>query len=634
MSAPQPTRADLIERIRASSKDAVVLAEMQRLGFWPHDEAQPPPAAGFIEHEAALMKELATLQESLRLKGDPETALRAMRKERLDAARAQREQNARAREQRRHERALQWHAARQTQVVYLGAGASAGLQQPASADHARLAGHGLPALYSPQALAQAMGIDLAELKFLSYHREVARSTHYRRFTLPKKTGGERLISAPMPRLKRAQYWVLENILAKVAAHQAAHGFLPARSIVSNAQPHCGQDVVINLDVKDFFPSIAFGRIKGVFMHLGYPEAVATVLALLCSENRCDELLVDGQRYFVGGKARERVLPQGAPTSPMLTNLLCRRLDRRLAGVAHALGFAYTRYADDLSFSASGEASQRVGMLLRRVRWTLREEGFTPHPDKERVMRKGARQEVTGVVVNDGAGVSRRKRRALRAALHRAQRSGVEQATWEGEPASRDRLLGYAHFVRNVNAAQGQALVEAARALPVGPATTASTAAAVSFRWLSAQGKAPERAAGPWWTPAPRPEPARQRTDGEMREERAARRRAAAEERQRAEAEALPATPGVERRAADPVGEGDVQTAAADDAAMPPSRMRGIYWLQMIVVWLTGAVTRSNLVTLAGLVYLVAAYYLRRQRWKPFLVVLAGIASVSYLLRGD
>ncbi|MDA7418010.1 reverse transcriptase family protein [Xenophilus arseniciresistens] len=634
MAAPQPTRAELIERIRASSKEAVVLAEMQRLGFWPKGAAQPEAATELIERETALVQELNSLQAQLQLKGDPDKALRAMRQERLAAARAQRETKARERAQRQYERALQWHGERQQRIGYLGAGVSAGLERPdGKAAHAplhkprpeRLALHGLPALASPQALAQAMGLALGELRFLSFHREVARHTHYRRFTLPKKSGGERLISAPMPRLKRAQYWVLDNILAKVPAHDAAHGFLPGRSIAGNAQPHCGQDVVINLDVKDFFPSIAFGRIKGVFMHLGYGESVATVLALLCSENRADELQVDGERWFVGGTAAQRVLPQGAPTSPMLTNLLCRRLDRRLAGLARALGFAYTRYADDLSFSASGEAAQRVGTLLRRVRWTLREEGFELHPEKERVMRRGARQEVTGIVVNAAQpGVSRQSRRALRAALHRAKGEGLEQAHWQGQPASRERLLGYAHFVQGINATQGRALVLAAQALPLASRAAHAVAPASDFRTRAAQGQAPARAAGDWWQPAPPPEPVRQRTDGELREARAARRQAAAEARRAAQpttAAAPSARPGNPN-----------PPAAAANPRPPVVRKRRTYWLQLFVVWLAGVLTGSGHVTLAGLAYLLISYWKGHQRWSHFSLVMLAIVVLVPVAR--
>ncbi|WP_373833410.1 reverse transcriptase family protein [Delftia acidovorans] len=570
MSQPQPTRAEIYERIKASSKQEVILDEMQRLGFWPKGEGQPQLAAAHIQREGELQRELAELRQQIAVRQNPERALRQMRKERMQKALAQREETKRRQAQERHDKALAWHAKRATHVGYLGPGVSAALQGPQAgeappaagerrqADPQRLARHGLPELADAAQLADAMGINVAELRFLGFHREVARTHHYHSFTLPKKTGGERLISAPMPRLKRAQYWVLDNILAKVPAHDAAHGFLAGRSIVSNAAPHAGHDVVINLDVKDFFPSIAFGRIKGVFRHLGYGEAIATLLALLCSENRAQAWQVDGEKLFVGGKARERVLPQGAPTSPMLTNLLCRRLDRRLLGLARQLGFVYTRYADDLTFSASGEAARdNVGRLLGRVRWILRDEGFTPHPDKERVMRKGRRQEVTGLVVNaDKPGVSRETRRRLRAALHRAtQASAGKPAHWQGQAAQPSQLLGLAQFVYQVDPVQGGPLLGQARQLTRSPIDRANDAllqasrqdraaaraqppASAQFRRLAASGQAPALASGKtWWQPAEPAAPVVEKTDQQRREQRLQEREAA---RAQAAAAARPA----------------------------------------------------------------------------------------------
>jgi retron-type reverse transcriptase/sRNA-binding protein len=581
VTARQPTRAELIERIAASSKDAVVLDEMRRFGFWPADTGKPSVEAALIEREVELVKALNGLQAVVRERGDPVAALKAMRKARMAQARERRETTAQAREQKRYERALRWHASRESHAGYLGQGVSGGLQAPADAEAAlvRLREGGLPPLATPQALAEAMGLSVPELKFLSFHREVARVTHYRRFALPKKTGGERIISAPMPRLKRAQYWVLDNVLAKVPCHEAAHGFLPGRSIVTNAATHTGQGVVINLDLKDFFPSVAYPRIKGVFAALGYPEAVATVLALLCSENVSDTLEVDGEPFHVGGTARERVLPQGAPTSPMLTNILCRRLDRRLQGLAAKLGFRYTRYADDLTFSASGDGEALVGRLLRQVHHVLKDEGFTPHPDKQHVMRRGARQEVTGVVVNDGPSVSRTQRRALRAALHRAGTAGVGQATWNGTPASRDTLLGQAQFVRMVNATQGGKLVTAARALPVG-GEAARPRAADTFRQRSARGEAPLRAEGVWWVPAPRPVPQLQLTAGQIQ----AQRRAARQARQQAARATEPAPAATETA---------TETATAEGGTPAPTPP------QVAVPWVTFGIQ-------AGLMMLVAA----------------------------
>lgn len=641
MSQPQPTRAEIYERIKASSKQEVILDEMQRLGFWPKGEGQPQLAAAHIQREGELQRELAELRQQIAVRQNPERALRQMRKERMQKALAQREETKRRQAQERHDKALAWHAKRATHVGYLGPGVSAALQGPQAgeappaaeerrqADLQRLARHGLPELADAAQLADAMGITVAELRFLGFHREVARTHHYHSFTLPKKTGGERLISAPMPRLKRAQYWVLDNILAKVPAHDAAHGFLAGRSIVSNAAPHAGHDVVINLDVKDFFPSIAFGRIKGVFRHLGYGEAMATLLALLCSENRAQAWQVDGEKLFVGGKARERVLPQGAPTSPMLTNLLCRRLDRRLLGLARQLGFVYTRYADDLTFSASGEAARdNVGRLLGRVRWILRDEGFTPHPDKERVMRKGRRQEVTGLVVNaDKPGVSRETRRRLRAALHRAtQASAGKPAHWQGQAAQPSQLLGLAQFVYQVDPVQGGPLLGQARQLTRSPIDRANDAllqasrqdraaaraqppASAQFRRLAASGQAPALASGKtWWQPAEPAAPVIEKTDQQRREQRL-------QEREAARAQAAAAA----RPAVDTPQQQPAQAPSPDAQAPGPSPMPGLltYWTQIVICFLLGTVFQARLITLIGIVLVLLLRYRRIRRWDVF-----------------
>lgn len=626
MSERLPTRAELIARIAASSKDAVVLAEMKRLGFWPADGSQPTVEAALIEREAELVQTLNTLHADLRVKGDPQAALKAMRKERMAQALERREATAQKHERDRYDRALKWHEARRTDAGYLGVGVSAGLQPPAdpNASQARLQARGLPLVDSPLALAKAMGIELPELRFLCFHREVARSTHYRRFALPKKTGGERIISAPMPRLKRAQYWVLDNILAKVECHAAAHGFLPQRSIVTNAVPHVGQAVVINLDLKDFFPSVSYPRIKGVFEALGYSERTATLLALLCSENVCDELQVDGERFFVGRKAHERVLPQGAPTSPMLTNILCRRLDRRLQGVANKLGFAYTRYADDLTFSASGEGAGLVGRLLRQVHHILRDEGFTPHPDKQRVMRAGTRQEVTGVVVNQKPAVSRHERRALRAALHRARTQGLDKSTWHGQPATKDVLVGYAQFVAMVQPPHGAALLAQAKALP-GESRTAPAAAPSHFREKAARGEAPARSAGPWWKPAELPAPELQLTAGQIKAHR--------QERLRAERAARSAVQAPERARPTPP-----PTSAPAEGATPgssPSKLTvpwGKVALQLLVlIWFSVRLKSSTLFML-GALWFGYRVLTRKFGWPGFLVSMFIIAVILLIAR--
>src|SRR5204862_2490119 len=135
---------------------------------------------------------------------------------------------------------------------------------------------GLPVLQSPEQIAAALGIGVPSLRFLAFSRRTATTTHYVRFLIPKKTGGTRLISAPMARLKAAQHWILERLLEPVPVHDAAHGFRTKRSIVTNATPHVGASVVVNVDLENFFPTVGFARVKGLFRALCYGEAAATI----------------------------------------------------------------------------------------------------------------------------------------------------------------------------------------------------------------------------------------------------------------------------------------------------------------------------------------------------------------------
>lgn len=525
------TREELYERIRKSSKQEVVLEEMQRLGFWPQDAARPTVEEQLIRREGELQTALTKLGDELRGIEDRDRALKTMRKERMARARERREETRQRLAQGRHARAVAWHERRQRELLYVGDGVSGGLND-AHSDSQALARNALPALDHAGDLAQAMGIGLGELRFLAWHREVSSVSHYQRFTMPKKSGGERHISAPMPRLKRAQYWVLDNILAKMPVHEAAHGFLPGRSILTNAAPHVGRDVVINLDLKDFFPSIGMRRVRGVFRQLGYSSQVASLLALVCTEAPTDEVQLDGNRYFVA--RGERVLPQGAPTSPMLTNLLCRRLDARLAASAAKLGFRYTRYADDLTFSAGPEHSRDTARLLWRVKQIVASEGLTVHPDKQQVMRKHRQQHVTGIVVNDKLSVDRDTLRRFRAVLHQAERSGPQGLQWNGNSDVIGALRGYANFIAMTDAARGEPYLQRVRALAAkhegsrASTTTTSTPsprklAEGEFRKQSAAGKAPWPE---WWQPAQAPAPVLEKTAEQTAEEKKAQREAA------------------------------------------------------------------------------------------------------------
>jgi retron-type reverse transcriptase len=272
----------------------------------------------------------------------------------------------------------------------------------------------------------------------------------------------RELAAPHHDLATAQQWILRNILEKIPISLDAHGFVTGRSTMTNAVPHVGKKVVINMDLKDFFPSITFPRVKGIFQGLGYSPAVSTVLALLCTESPRRKVDYAGHTYHVA--VGLRALPQGACTSPALSNLLARRMDARLGGLARKLQYIYTRYADDLTFSCDLNATPLTGYLLSRVRHIIRDEHFEINEAKTRVQRPNVRQSVTGIVVNRRPNVPRRITRQLRAILHHAKKEGLEAANREGRHNFENWLGGMIAYIQMVNPYRGQKLKKDLEAL--------------------------------------------------------------------------------------------------------------------------------------------------------------------------
>ncbi len=450
-------KARLYREIVQRTNEEQLLERMKLLGFWPKDQNLPATPTAEERERERIEGEMASLRRDNALVRDPEKALSEERKRRWEASKQRR---AAAKAQRLAEEVRRrdaWNKRKVATIVHAGTGVSAGLEQRTS-DAAQLEGRGLPVLHVAEDVAKAMGITLNSLRWLTYHRNSATLVHYHRYSIAKKTGGVRFISAPKPALHKAQRWVLENILDRLPVDPAAHGFVPGRSIVSNAAPHTGKPVVINLDLKEFFPSVNFRRVKGLFRKLGYSEHVAVVLALLCTEPPRVAAELDGKVWHVA--LGSRVLPQGACTSPAITNALCRRLDRRLSGLGKRHGYVYTRYADDLTFS--GENGKAVGRLLRSVRSIVSAESFTEHPRKTKVMRRARRQEVTGLTVNVRPSVSRKELRQLRAILHNAAKHGLASQNRAGHPDFAAYLKGRVEFACMVDPSRAPALREALR----------------------------------------------------------------------------------------------------------------------------------------------------------------------------
>lgn len=319
----------------------------------------------------------------------------------------------------------------------------------------RCSANELPQLDTPNQLAEALGITMGQLRWLAFNNESAESIHYRSFEIPKRSGGKRLIWAPKKQIKEAQHWILHNILELLPVHGCAHGFLPERSILTNSRPHTNSQCLIGMDIKEFFPTITFPRVKGIFRNAGYREQIATLLALICTESPREIIKVKDKTYYVA--VASRCLPQGAPTSPALSNIVALNLDRRLKGLSKSNGWRYTRYADDLSFSfPESKKSPEVGYMLGAITRIIKEECFEVNENKTWVSRKGGRQAITGITVNGKSKprVSRDLKRKIRAIIHNLKQG---KDLHEGE--SLHQIIGQASYVAMIEPKIGKEFIK-------------------------------------------------------------------------------------------------------------------------------------------------------------------------------
>ncbi|MGZ9082039.1 MAG: trypsin-like peptidase domain-containing protein [Rhodoplanes sp.] len=269
--------------------------------------------------------------------------------------------------------------------------------------------------------------DLANLLDISYRKHlvyylyrVPKGQRYCEFQLPKRRGnGTRTISGAATNLKFIQQRLNTVLQAVYTPRRSVHGFTLFRGIVTNAEKHVRKKCVLGIDLENFFGSINFGRVRGMFLAKPYemPPSVATILAQIC--------------------CHDNSLPQGAPTSPVISNMICSRLDKQLRDVAASHGCYYTRYADDITLSTNrnpfpadlafvnsetGIHTVQVGEKLRGI---IQASGFRINPSKVRLSTRSQRQDVTGLVVNQFVNVDRRYVRNLRALLHACSKHGTE-----------------------------------------------------------------------------------------------------------------------------------------------------------------------------------------------------------------
>ena len=281
---------------------------------------------------------------------------------------------------------------------------------------------------------------------------------FRSFRIRKKSGGFREIKAPCPQLDVILTCVNILLRAMYEPSDVAMGFTHDRSVLNNAQVHVGHNYVFNIDLKDFFPSIPQARVwkRLQLAPFNFSQEIANVLAGLCCS--------------YDDNAQSNVLPQGSPASPLLTNAICDKLDRRMKGVAKRFGLHYSRYADDMTFSSMHNVYQEGGEFRAEILRIITEQGFRMNDSKTRLQKKGTRQVVTGLTVNAVANVSRQYISDLRWILHVWEKEGYATAyalfypkykhekgyIKKGEPVMENVIGGKLNYLRMVRGANNTA----------------------------------------------------------------------------------------------------------------------------------------------------------------------------------
>lgn len=283
----------------------------------------------------------------------------------------------------------------------------------------------VPVIYNTSHLSALVGYKKDYVKKAAYYT----NSFYTNYKIKKKTGGVRVISEPLPSLKEIQTWILENILEEVKISAYAKAYKKGVNLIDNLKFHHNQPKVFSVDIKDFFPSIKLSSVEGIFRNLGYSELIANLLAKLCTKEFC--------------------LPQGAPTSPYLSNIYFLAADNSISQYCKDNAIRYTRYADDLTFS--GEFNENT--LLQFITETISQYGFSINERKTRLMKKHQQQRVTGVVVNEKAQVSFNKRNKIRQELYYIKKFGLENHIENQKIKTKnylEHLLGKINFVLFIN----------------------------------------------------------------------------------------------------------------------------------------------------------------------------------------
>ncbi len=476
------TKAEYRNLVNNMGKKEFTFLKMQEYGFWPSNlptpyERQQNETEQDFKNRKLLLDEFQKLSEKIsnlyQEKEEIEKKLSHLKKEyqgtwdyeRIRAAVAQeimkesiarRAEKKAERERQKQLKSEAWNKRKAETIVFIGKGYS-NLLAKKETDIQKLKENQIPVIETDHELAELLQIDYQTLRYLVYHRDVITFDNYYRFDIPKKSGGTRHIAAPKAQLKAAQKQILEQILQKIEVSDLSHGFIKSRSVLTSAKSHhTSPDLLINIDLENFFPTITFERVRGLYQSFGYSGYIASLLAMLCTYCERIPLEIKGEIKYI--KTSDRILPQGSPASPMITNIICRNMDKRIYGLCKKLGVTYTRYADDMSFSYIGDTDNfAIGDFLSSIHQIIEAEGFHMKKEKTHILRKNNRQYITGIVINnEEIGVPKKWVKILKASIHNAQK--LKDSGGSVSNTTIHEISGKIAWLKNVNAKRYETII--------------------------------------------------------------------------------------------------------------------------------------------------------------------------------
>lgn len=311
---------------------------------------------------------------------------------------------------------------------------------------------GLPVIFDQQHLSYLLCMEHRNLRQLVK----SASSFYKYFAIKKRRGGLRRIMSPYSELRDVQTWIKENILDKIELPNCVKAFVKGRNIMENAKMHEGRKYILKVDITNFFESIGVRQVYVAFRKMGYDRSVAAWLANLCTAKIEDykyEQLEDQeeiQKLFNDLYHKsEPFLVQGAPTSPGLANIICNRMDKRMMGLANKHGFTYSRYADDMTFSADKKDRLPKVSMIRKI---VETEGFHLNDEKIELLHEGNRQIVTGLLVDNHVRVPGRYKKDIKRHIHFCLKYGGREHFHRiapGKAFGKEWLAGRIRYIHSV-----------------------------------------------------------------------------------------------------------------------------------------------------------------------------------------